>query len=240
MYFSTVPPCDALDPGGREEAVRGNRLRLAFERQRLHGLGVDGVPDEPVRRLPEEDLERGRGLLEPSRDVDRVAGDEPLSGRRVAGDDLAGVHARPVDEPDAPASLELVVQRRERPLHVRGRADGAQRVVLVERRQPEDRHDRVADVLLDRAAVVLQHRPHLVEVAGQHLSQRLRVERLAEARRALEVGEDDGHRLADLGRGDGRRERCAAIAAQAELRRVLLPTVAANHHVPESRDAVDG
>ena len=41
-------------------------------------------------------------LLEPGGDVHGVAGDEPLAGRRVAGHDLARVHAGAVREPDAP------------------------------------------------------------------------------------------------------------------------------------------
>ena len=38
------------------------------------------------------------------------------------------------------------------------RADGALRVVLVHDRRAEDGHDRIADELLDGAAVVLEHR----------------------------------------------------------------------------------
>ena len=66
--------------------------------------------------------------------------------------------------------LELVVQLRLRALHVRGGANRAKRVVLVELRQPEDGHDRVADELLDHAAVALELGAHRVEVAGHHLT----------------------------------------------------------------------
>ena len=48
------------------------------------------------------------------------------------------------------------------------------------------------------AAVTLELLSHRVEVARHHLPQRLGVERLAEARRALEVGEDDRHDLPHL------------------------------------------
>ena len=64
--------------------------------------------------------------------------------------------------------------------------------------EPEDGHHGVADELLDHAAVALELVAHRVEVARHHLAQRLRVERLAEARRPLEVGEDDRHDLARL------------------------------------------
>ena len=70
------------------------------------------------RRAADEHLARRRRLLEPGRDVDRVAGDEPLAG---AGDDLAGVHA------DPPSIAELG----QRVAHLDRRAHRAQRVVLV-------------------------------------------------------------------------------------------------------------
>jgi hypothetical protein len=72
-----------------EHAVGGNGLRLALELERLDRLGDDGVPNQPESRIAEQDAERRGGLLEPRRDVDRVAGRQALSGRRVAGDDLA-------------------------------------------------------------------------------------------------------------------------------------------------------
>ena len=61
---------------------------------------------------------------------------------------------------------ELLVQVGERVAHLDGRANGAERVVLVDGRDPEDGHHRVADVLLDGAAVALDHGAHRVEVAG--------------------------------------------------------------------------
>ena len=72
-----------------------------------------------------------------------------------------------------------------------GGADGAQRVVLVHERHAEDGHHRVADELLDGAAVPLQHDARLVEVAQHHAPGRLRVDRLAEGRRADDVAEED-------------------------------------------------
>ena len=62
-------------------------------------------------------------------------------------------------------AIELRVQPGERLAHVRGGAHRPQRVVLADVRHPEDRHHRVADELLDRAAVPLDRRTHRVEVA---------------------------------------------------------------------------
>ena len=84
-----------------------------------------------------------------------------------------------------------------------GRAHRAKRVVLVQDGDAEDRHDRVADVLLDRAAVPLERPPHGGEVAGLDVAEGLGVEPLAHGGGAGEVGEDDGDGLSHLRRRRG-------------------------------------
>jgi hypothetical protein len=69
---------------------------------------------------------------------------------------------------------------------------------------PEDSHHRVADELLDRAAVSLDDRLHALEIASKERSYRLGVERLPERRRANHVAEEDGDGLSLLG-GRGSR-----------------------------------
>ena len=118
-----------------------------------------------------------------------------------------------------------------------GGPDRPQRVVLVQPWQAEDRHDRVTDELLDRAAVAHEDGLHLVEVAGHDLAQCLGVERLAEVGRALEVAEEDRHRLPHLVRPTYGGQRRAAEAAQPELGRVLFAAARADLHVPESTHA---
>ena len=179
---------------------------------------------------PRSTSQAPRGLLEPRRRVDRIAGHETLPGGRVAGDDLPRVDADAVLERDAVRALEPFVQPRERLLHLTRRAHGSQRVVLVDAREPEDGHHGVADELLDRAAVPRDRRAHRVEVAGHRLPQRLGVELLAEARRSLQVAEEDRDELAHLLRGHGGRERRSAEAAETELRGVFLPAIWAKLH----------
>ena len=122
----------------RHEPVGRHALGLALELEGLDRLDLDRIADEAVRQLPDQDLHLARGLLEPRRDVDRVAGHEVLAGR--PGDHLAGVHAGPGGEARAPFALELLVQGDERALHLVGRPHGAERVVLVDdaggRRRP--------------------------------------------------------------------------------------------------------
>ena len=66
--------------------------------------------------------------------------------------------AGPDDQADVPGRLEPVVQGRQRALGLGGRLDRAQRVVIMTHREPEDGDDRVADDLLDRAAMRLEDR----------------------------------------------------------------------------------
>src|SRR4051812_14359055 len=98
-------------------------------------------------------------------------------------------------------------------------------------RESEHRHDGVADVFLDRAAVPGDRRAHRVEVARHRLPQRLGVELLPEARRSLQVAEEDRDELSDLLHGDGGCKRRPAEAAQAELCWIFLPAIWAKLHV---------
>jgi len=115
-------------------------------------------------------------------------------------------------------------------------AYGPHRIVLVQRRDPEDGHDRVADELLDGAAVARERRLHRVEVARHHTPDRLRIEPLAEACRADQIGEDDGDDLPDLASVVD-AEGCAAPAAEARVRLVLASALRADRHARERTDA---
>ena len=156
---------------------------LALEPQLLlDGLGDGGRGDEAVSPLREEDLAWPCARLEPLREDDRLAGREGLSRRRVARQDLAGGDADPDAQPDAELPLHLLVESLPLLPQLHRRADGSERVVLVQRRDSEDRHDGIADELLHRAAVSLERRPHRCEVPVQHLSERLGIEPLAQRR----------------------------------------------------------
>ena len=77
-------------------------------------------------------------------------------------------------------------------------------VVLVGDRRAPDRHDRVADELLDRPAVAGDHLAGELEVAGEGVADLLRVALLGEGGEADEVGEEDRDEPA-LGDGGGGR-----------------------------------
>ena len=111
----------------------------------LHGptgtpLDQDSVSHETVSRLADQDLARLRCFLETLGDVDRLTRDEEMPLRVVAGDHLAGVHADPGGEPDAPRTLELVVEGGQRLAHLDRGPNRPEGIVLVQlsgrRRRP--------------------------------------------------------------------------------------------------------
>jgi hypothetical protein len=200
-----------------------HRRRLALQLERLELLVVDGLARRPHGPLADGDASGPGGALEPGRDVDGVAGD-----RVVAADGtrqhLAGVHADPQVEVDARG--ERLVDLPHRVLHAEPGADRPLGVVLVRHRRAEDRHDVVADVLVDGPAVALDL---LAEPHERSVDERLHVlgvHPLGDRGVAGQVGEQDGHLAALLGRrlGAHRRqvggalgERPAALHAEAGL-----------------------
>ena len=145
----------ALEPARRDEPERGDPLALSLELERLHRLHLNRIPHQVICGLAEIDLVFRGCLLQACGDVDSVACRELLVGRGVVvRDDLAGVDAGAVGQDHAVARRKVLVHAAQRGLHSGRGPDRPQRIVLVRQRQPEHRHDRVADVLLDLAAVL--------------------------------------------------------------------------------------
>ena len=71
----------------------------------------------------------------------------------------------------SPVALQFLVQPGEALPHLGCGPDRTQGVVLVQDRNAEHGHHRVADELLDGALVALDDRLHLVEVAAHHSPQ---------------------------------------------------------------------
>ena len=210
-----------------QQPVRANGVGLPLQLERRDGLDLDGLAHELERRLAEQHLARLCRLLEPCGDVDGVARRQALLG---AGDDGARV------QPDARLDSELG----KRVAHLGGRPHRAQRVVLVRRGHAEDRHHRVADELLDRSLVALDDRLHALEVAREQAAKRLGIELLSQSRRARDVAEQDGDRLAlhvlMIAEGDHFEERLATrVGVEAhvlsEVRVPIVAVVVARPHV---------
>ena len=211
-----------------DEPVGRHRLGLALEPERRQRLDGDRVAHEPVRLAAQEDLAGLRRLLQPRRQVHRVAHREALRPSRAAGDDFTRVDPGAGDESCPPPLRELLVERTEIVAHVRRRARRAQGVVLMRHRNPEDGHDRVADELLHHALVALDRRAHHPVVARQHLPERLGVQPLAHLRGLRQVAEDDRDALAGLTRAARGRQWSGAAQAEPRPLRVLLPALGAD------------
>src|SRR4029453_11545687 len=181
--------------GDRHEAVGGQGLRFALRSDGLDRLDLNAAHRHTGRLLPDKYVAGWSRLLEAGSRVHGITRDETLPGRRIAGDDLARMDARPVRERDAPAIPELAVQRGEGRLHLCGGPEGADCIVLVGAYETKDRHYGVADVLLDYAAVAFHAGAHLREVAVQDLAKGLRIHVLPKFGPAHEVGDENRGRL---------------------------------------------
>ena len=215
----------------RFEPVRRHRFGFALQVERLHGRDLNGILDQPVRDLPDHDLSRRGCLLEACGHVDGVSGHETLSARRISGDHLARVHPDPDLDPDTVIALQFGVQRLERLAHTARCPNRADRIVLVRARDTEDRHDRVADELLHRATVGVDHELHLVEESTHHAAKGLRIQAFTERGRAGDIGEQDRDDLAHLGgtlvRGTQRR---GALLTEPRAIRVLFAACSTEAH----------
>ena len=199
------------DPQG---APGGDRGGLALEVLLAGRLEGDRRGRGPLRRLADQDRARGGGRLEPGGRVDEVAGDHPLVRGTDRDGGLAGEDAGPGGDrrPERPDRIDELEAGADSPLGV----------VLVGDRRAPDRHDRVADELLDRSPVAADHVAGEVEVTGQELPGVLSVAPFRERREADQIGEEDRHEAA-LGDGCGGRGQRARTdergrALPAELR----------------------
>ena len=203
---------DALDAADAVDLETGVPLGA-------HHPGVDRVVDalevetrslvHPERAadlspgLPgDEDPVDRRRCLQPTGAVDRRSDrDEPHAASLVERADhhLAGVDAHAHVQGDPVAALHVGVEHLEVAHHRQGRAHRTVGVVLVGAAQAVHRHHRVADELLDDAALVLDRPLPAGEVGADDLAGVLGVELPREHGEVDEIGEDDGDEPALLG-----------------------------------------
>jgi len=201
-------------------APDGQRLRLPFDRDGLELVVLDRRSGRTVRVLPDDEASHGRLALEAGGDVHDVPRGDPLAlawTRRQRHDRLARGHCRAYRELQPMLRVELLdrVEDTERG------SDGSLGVVLVRRRRTEDRHHRVADELLDRAAEALDLRLDLGVVRAQHRPHVLGIGLVRARGEADEVDEEHGDDLPLLARRNGLLDRSAAGVAEPGAFRVL-------------------
>jgi hypothetical protein len=216
--------------GDGDEAVRGDAPGLPLEVELAGRLDLDGVADQAVGRLADQDLAGSGALLQPRRGVHGVPRDEPLAGGGIPWDHLTGGDAGSNGQGDAALGLEVRVQPVEGMLHFAGSPEGPDGIVLVQLEDAEHGHDGVPDVLLDHPTVAFHDPLHGSEEATHDPAEGLGVEPLPQGGGSGHVREQDGDDLASFpGRG-GFRQGGSAGLAEASAVRVLLPTVGTDPH----------
>ena len=200
------PAASAALGDDAHRAPRRDRRGLALEQLLAGFLEDDRLRRGALRRLADEHGAGRRDGLEPARGVHEVARDHALVRRADRDRGLAGQDAGP--------GLDRRAEGAHRVDELEAGPDGPLGVVLVRGGRAPDRHDRVADELLDRPAVALDDVAGELEVAAQELAGLLRVAALGERREADEVGEQDADtsRRSATGGGPERRSRRAGVA----------------------------
>ena len=184
--IAPVPPAalgdDPDGPPGLDGAV------LALEGVVARVLEDDRARRGPFGGLADEHGPRLRDRLQSRGRVDEVTGDHAL----VGGPDRHGRLARQ----DACPGLDAGTQRPNRVDQLKSGTDGPLGVILTGDRGAPDGHHRIADELLDRAAILADHVAGKVEIAREGLAHIFGVARGGVRREAHEIGEQDAHQAA--------------------------------------------
>ena len=130
---------------------------------------------------------RRRHRLEPGRGVHEVARDHALA---LGPDGDRGL-ARQDADPDVEFDAGLPAERRDHVDEFEGGTDRSLGVVLVGDRGTPQRHDGIADELLDGTAVAIDDHPGALEISILQLAHGLGIAARGERREADQVGEED-------------------------------------------------
>src|SRR5437667_4130173 len=166
----------------RCQSLRVHASRLSITNASLSQLSREG---------PDQDLSRGRGLLEPGADDHGFARHEDALRGRSASDHIPGVD--PNTEGDRAATRHW--KRGDRVADRECRPNRAIRVVIVSARNLEYRHHRVTDELLDRAAMTNEDPLDGLEGAIECLAHDLSVVPAGESGRPDDVRVEDSDEL---------------------------------------------
>jgi hypothetical protein len=206
-----------------------------LDRQRPGRLGLDGVGDQPVGLLADQDLARAGRLLEPLGQVDGDAGELLLEGAGIADEHVAGVDAQADVELQAALLAHLLGQLVQGDAELGGRPDRPQGVVLVQLGDAEGGHEAVAMALADAGPAVGQGAADGLAVAVHEPLHGHRVELTLEVGRLDHVAEDDGDDPELLARGPG-ADRPAALGAELGPLDQAVAAVRAGCHGQEYMD----
>ncbi len=242
--------------GQAEELVGGDRIALALDGEAAGGKEPHLAAHQARGGFGDQDLAGGGGLLEPRRHVGGVAHRRVVHAQVVADradHDEAGVESHAHLELGAAADAGVGAAVAQRTPDGDRRGHRPPRVVLVGQRRAEQRHEAVAEELVDRALVAVDLAHRQLEEAVEQRVHALGPDPLGERRGVGDVAEQHGDllalalqgrargqdalgqvlgRIADRG-GKGRPVAEVTPALQAELRgvRELGRAVRAAHQI---------
>ena len=196
-----------------ESAPREDRLLALFHLRRSNLLVANRRPRRSVRCLPDEDRALRGGRLQPLGRVDGAS----HHGRTGVGPDRTEENLARVDADAECEASEITRVLVRAALHLERSSHGSLWIVLMGDRGAEDRHERVADHLVNGTAVALDDLAQLRHAGIDQRAQVLRVGRLREVGEARDVRENDRGQ-ASLLAGEwpgGGCERSPAVAAEA-------------------------
>ena len=158
---------------------------------------VEVALHQPMRRLRDHDPPGLGGLLEPGRDVRRVAHGRVVHAEVVA--DRADDHearVQPLADLEGDAAPRWrssgLVERRSDP---QGSVDRALSMILVRDRSTEQRHDAVTKELVHGALVAVDLGEHQLEDPGHEAMDFFGIQPLGQRRETRDVDEQDGDLL---------------------------------------------
>ncbi len=186
-----------------------SRLALALERELAEVLEAEEALGQAMGLAADHDLPRLGDAEQAGREIRRVA-EGGVVHAEVAADGAdhhqPGVDAHPHTKLDTVRLAHVLPERLQLLLHGQGGPQGAMRVVLVRQRRPEERHDTVAQELVDRALVLVDAVEDDLEGAIHDRVNVLGVQPLGHRGEARHVGEQHGDLLALPLDGAARRE----------------------------------
>jgi hypothetical protein len=223
-----------LDPGRRrtnaQDPLGVDRLGLSLELDRAQRREIHAAAEHPFGRRGDQHTARLGGRLQACRRVEHVPSDPPFGGRGLVGERLAAVDGDTYENPDV-GIIDLAIEFGSGLPHLERGTHRAERVVLVGFRHAEGAHNGVTDELLDRPSVMLDRCAHRMEVAVDHLAQKLNVQPLTELSRAHQVAEEGRDQTATG--FTWRDEPGPTLSAKLLPERVLVTAGQTGQHGPE-------
>src|SRR5262249_8235748 len=157
------------------------------------------VADETVCGFGDDDASGIGGLQHPGRDIGRVA-DRRVVHPPVAADadddNETGAEALPAPELDTAAPLQFVPIALEGALDTERGMHRAPRMILMSDRRPEQRHDAVAEELIDGALVAMDFGQHQLEGTSHESVHVLRIQPIGHRGESRHVDKEHGDLLA--------------------------------------------